>query len=209
MKSLNNSSWVFIGLVMVLSLGLFFLNDLWSNSISSLPVYGEDNHHVENFNMTDQYNEDFSSEDYKGKIWVVNSFFTSCPTICPSIMKNMKETYDYTKEDNDVVMLSITVDPKHDTPEALLKYANRYNMASKNWKLLTGEKIPTYRLLRQSFLQGAADGGADDAFVHSENIMVVDQKGQIRDIINGVSVNADKEIINSINRLKKEANHEN
>ncbi len=204
---MNKSAYHFFGLALILSAGLFFLYDGIMARVS-LPVYGDEDHFIEEFSFTDQNGSSFNSEDYKDKIWVVHSFFTSCPTICPEMMKTMQNVHNLVRNDSEVMLLSISIDPKHDTPERLLMYSDRWNMDPTQWKLLTGEKKMTYRLLRNSFLQGATDVGSDDGFIHSENIVLVDSNGKIRDIIPGTDKGASTAIVKSIKRLEKEEKNE-
>ena len=173
------------------------------SSINALPVYGEKNHQIESFSLTNQQGYTFESSAQADKIWVVHYFFTSCPTICPKMMKNMQQLHDLVRAEEDILLLSITVDPAHDTPERMRRYLNRYNVNHNSWQLLTGPKKKLYRLARKSFLVSATDGRGDDKdFIHSENIVVIDTNQKIRAIINGTADDADEQILSVIKRLK-------
>lgn len=174
-------------------------------SNSPLPVYGKEGHQVQHFTLTDQEGDTFQSSDYDGKIWIVNSFFASCPIVCPKVMKNLQEVHDYLRNEESIVTMSLTVDPKRDTPEVLLKYAQKYNANNDSWFLLTGEKKDLYRLARVEFLMSASDGAGNETdFIHSENINIIDPDHQIRDIINGTDPQADQKIMESIKKLRSE-----
>lgn len=176
------------------------------NKLNPLPIYGDKNHKIENFEFINQNNDVFKSIEHHDKIWVVNYFFTSCPSICPKMMKNIQEVHDIVRAEDEVILLSFTVDPKRDTPERFQYYLEDYNINHESWQLLTGSKKDLYRHARKSFLISATDGGGDEYdFIHSENIVVIDQNKKIRAIINGTDPDADHEILKTIKRIKKES----
>ncbi|MBY5958806.1 SCO family protein [Membranicola marinus] len=170
-----------------------------------LPVYGDDDHTVSSFSLTDQQGHSFHSEKHDGKIWIVNCFFSSCPIVCPKVMKNIQEVHDLMRNDESIVTISMTVDPKRDTPDVLYRYGEKYNASLDSWFLLTGEKKEIYRLARKDFLLSASEGAGDEGdFLHSENIMIIDPEHRIRDIINGTGPKANQMVLESIKKLKKE-----
>ena len=172
-----------------------------------LEIYGPENHTIGSFTLTDQNNQSFNTNNYNGRIWIVNCFFTSCPIVCPKVMKNLQEVHDLLRNDESLLMMSMTVDPTRDTPEVLFKFANKYNVSHDAWFLLTGEKKELYRLARKEFLLSAADGTGDKSdFIHSENIVVIDPERRIRNIINGTAPNANLMVLESVKKLKKEYN---
>lgn len=176
------------------------------NKMNPLPIYGDENHSVPSFVFTNQLDQEFKSELHNEKIWVVNYFFTSCPSICPKMMKNIQEVHDIVRSNSDIILLSFTVDPKRDTPERFSSYLDNYNVDHSTWQLLTGDKKDLYRLARKSFLISATDGGGDeDDFIHSENIVILDKNKKVRSIINGIAPDADREILKVISRIKKES----
>jgi len=176
------------------------------NRFNPLPFYGNDDHEVSAFELTNQLNETFNSELHQEKIWVVNYFFTSCPSVCPKMMKNIQEVHDLIRAKEDILLLSITVDPKRDTSERFMKFLENYNINHASWQLLTGPKKDLYRLARKDFLISATDGGGGERdFIHSENIVVLDKNQKIRAIINGTAPKANHEILNIITRIKQES----
>ena len=174
--------------------------------LNPLPIYGGEDHTVPTFSLMNQLNETFDSEDHNDKVWVVNYFFTSCPSVCPKMMKNIQEVHDIVRGEDDIILLSMTVDPKRDDPKRLFDYTERFNVDHSGWQLLTGSKKDLYRLARKNFLISATDGGGDEHdFIHSENIVILDKNKKIRGIINGTSEKADREILKIITRIKKES----
>ncbi len=198
-------SILFVLLIFTLTTGVYMAVSKYESNIMELEYYTDESHEIEDFNLTDQEGEMFSSADHDGKIWVVNYFFTSCPSICPKIMRNMQGLHDYIRSDEDILILSLTVDPKRDTPDRFMKYLDRFNINHETWKLLTGDKKLLYRLARKSFKISATEGAGDDEdFIHSENLVVIDPNGDIRAFVNGTGKDADDQIIDVIKKLKSD-----
>ena len=147
---------------------------------------------VPSFDFTNQDNLFISNEDFLGKVYIAEFFFTSCPSICPIMNKNMKRLEDSYGTRNDFGIASFTIDPEHDTPEVLKKYAEDYSVFSQNWHFLTGEKADLYALARRSFFvlkpaeaQNLGDAGSD--FIHTNNFVLVDQQLRIRGYYDGTN----------------------
>lgn len=201
---MNKSTLLFFLVLIGFTAAGYALVEVFASN-SPLPVYGKEGHQVQHFTLTDQKGDTFQSSDYDGKIWIVNSFFASCPIVCPKVMKNLQEVHDYLRNEESIVTMSLTVDPKRDTPEILLQYAQKYNANNDSWFLLTGEKKDLYRLARVEFLMSASDGAGNETdFIHSENINIIDPDHRIRDIINGTDPQADQKIMESIKKLRSE-----
>lgn len=201
---MNKGILLFLGVVIAFTTAGYVLVGVFENNVA-LPVYGHENHTVEDFTLIDQQGRPFKSADHDGKIWIVNCFFSSCPIVCPKVMKNVQKVHDLLRNDEDIVTMSMTVDPKRDTPEHLLSYANKFNANLDSWFMLTGEKQDIYRIARKDFLMSASEGTGDESdFLHSENIMIIDPDHRIRDIINGTGPKADQMILESVKKLKKE-----
>lgn len=150
---------------------------------ASLACLGGDIHTVRDFAFLNQDGDTITLADVKGKILVVEYFFTTCKGICPMMNENMAEVYNTFKNDEDVIILSHTVDPKRDTVGAMKEYAKRYNADSKKWMFLTGDKKALYDQARYSYLVTAADSSQNDIesdFIHTENFVLVDRNGKVR-----------------------------
>jgi len=150
---------------------------------ASLAYLGGDIHAVRDFAFQNQDGDTITLADVKGKILVVEYFFTTCKGICPMMNENMAEVYNTFKNDDDVIILSHTVDPKRDTVGAMKEYARRYNADSKKWMFLTGDKKALYDQARYSYLVTAADSSQTDIesdFIHTENFVLVDKHGRVR-----------------------------
>lgn len=157
-------------------------------------------HQVKDFSLTNQFGDSVRLSDVKNRILVVDFFFTSCPTICPTLTKHLKRVQDsYKKNDTLIQIISITVDPTRDTAEALKHYADRHNIDPGNWWLLTGDKKEIYDLARHEFFVNAVqgDGGPDD-FIHTEKFVVIDKDRYIRGYYNGMDTNDIRRMVNDI-----------
>ena len=160
------------------------------------------NHTVSDFNLINQNGSFITSEDYKNKIYVVDFFFTSCPSICPIMTNNMLKIQDEFIDNNEVMLLSMSVTPEIDNVEILKQYAVDKGVIDSKWNITTGQKKHIYELARKSYFavlkQG--DGGLQD-FIHSPNFILVDNKKQIRGIYDGTDENEVSRLIKDINIL--------
>ena len=135
---------------------------------------------IPNYQFTTQDNELLSSEDLKGKIYVANFFFSTCPSICPAMNYNVKQVQDRFLGYEDINFVSFTVDPEHDTVEVLKAYEKEVGAVNGRWFFLTGEKADIYKTAKDFFLNAMEDATADGGFLHSEHLVIVDWEGRIR-----------------------------
>lgn len=132
------------------------------------------------FEFINQNGERYSNDSLKGKIYVANFFFSSCPSICPAMNFNLKQVQDRFKGYEDINFVSFTVDPEHDTVEVLKVYAEEIGAIDGRWYFLTGDKQEIYRTAANFFLSAQEDAAAPGGFLHSENLVLVDWEGRIR-----------------------------
>tara|TARA_B100000767_G_C19564407_1_gene450479 strand:- start:108 stop:737 length:630 start_codon:yes stop_codon:yes gene_type:complete len=160
------------------------------------------NHTVRDFNLINQNGANITSEDYQNKIYVVDFFFTRCPSICPIMTDNMLQIQKEFIKNNDIMLLSISVTPELDNVEVLKNYAVEKGVIDAKWNITTGSKKHIYELARKSYFavleQG--DGGLQD-FIHTPNFILVDKKKQIRGIYDGTEEKEISRIIDDINIL--------
>ena len=175
-------------------------------------------HRVGDLTLTNQLGEKVSlNESLKGKSVVLDFFFTNCPTICPQLSKNMRQLQisfkkDPKKEaslDTIVQFISITVDPAHDSFQALRAYADRFGANHDKWWFLTGDKKTIYNFIRNQLgiATGPGDGGAED-FIHTEQFVLLDKDRYIRGYYNGLNDTdvrkcADDIVLLTLERKKK------
>lgn len=139
-------------------------------------------HKVSNFSFTNQLGQTAHADDAKGKILVVDYFFTRCPNPCPILTKNMKKMQDaFLKTDSLVQFISFSVDPERDSVEVLKHYADKYKVRHNNWWFLTGEKKAIYDLAFNEFKAAIVNGGeVDTSFLHTSKFYLLDKDRVIR-----------------------------
>lgn len=152
-----------------------------SEKLSFLEINGK-RKTVPEFSFTDQNNKIISNKDYSGKVYVVEFFFTTCPTICPKMNANMIELQNHFKGfQDDFGVASFTINPDHDTPEVLKAYAEQYGVTNPNWHFMTGDRDEIYDLANLGFnIYVGQNDDAEGGFEHSGNFALIDKNGYIR-----------------------------
>jgi len=151
-----------------------------TTTLSYLTINGEKKR-VSSFSFTNQNGETITNEDYSGKVFLLEFFFTTCPTICPKMNQNLVSIQNSFPERTDFGIASITINPDYDTVEVLKDYADQYGVKNPNWHFLTGDQGVIYELANSGFnLYAAQVDGADGGFEHSGNFALIDKQGYIR-----------------------------
>lgn len=160
-------------------------------------------HKVAGFTFTNQLGKMVSVDSLKGKILVVDYFFTRCPNPCPTLTRNMKKMQDaFLKTDSLVHFISLTVDPGRDSVEALKRYADKYKVRHNNWWFLTGDKKAIYDLAYNEFKAATIDGGeVDTAFLHTNKFYLLDKDRVIRGWYDGTDTVAMAKLAKDIGLL--------
>ncbi|TYA55168.1 SCO family protein [Formosa maritima] len=142
---------------------------------------------VPSFSFTNQNGTLITNTDYKGKVYIVEFFFTTCPTICPKMNNNLVQIQNTFQENEDFGIASFSINPEHDTIQVLKNYAEQYGITNPNWHLMTGEQADIYKLANQGFnLYTAQEDSVEGGFEHSGNFALIDKNGFIRSrIVNG------------------------
>jgi protein SCO1/2 len=136
---------------------------------------------VPKFELTDQNNTKISDKSYLGKVYVIEFFFSTCPSICPIMNKNMKDIQKEFSKENNFGVASITINPENDTVEVLKEHANQLGITSPNWHFLTGDKEYILSLANKGFnLYAAENKKVNGGFEHSGLFALVDKEGKIR-----------------------------
>lgn len=151
-----------------------------TTDLSYITIEGE-NKKVPDFKFINQHQDTITNKEYKGKVYVVEFFFTSCPSICPKMHENMLQLQEAYGDKDNFGIASISIDAKNDTPEQLLKYANKNGVTMENWHLLSGSQKEVFALANNSFnLYAAYNPAVEGNFEHSGYFALVDQEGYIR-----------------------------
>lgn len=165
-------------------------------------------HKIQDFALFNQNGKVITQNDYAGKIYVADFFFTTCPTICPVMTNNMYDLQMQLLDDEDVMLLSHSVTPVIDSVPQLKKYANEKGVIDKKWNLVTGDKKQIYELARKSYLavKTVGDGGPYD-MIHTENFMLIDKERRIRGFYDGTNDEDMEKLLEDIRILQIEYQH--
>ena len=144
-------------------------------------------HRLNAFSFLDQYGHPISDNSLRGKVHVANFFFSRCTNICPNMINQMRVIESEFGQNAEVEMVSFSVTPWLDSVSVLKKYAEKNNIKSKQWHLLTGDKNAIYTLARKSYFAEENLGFTKDnsQFLHTEHVVLVDRTLRIRGIYNG------------------------
>jgi len=133
------------------------------------------------FSFINQDGNTITNQDYAGKVYLVEFFFSTCPTICPKMSKNLVDIQNTFPDRPDFGIASFTINPDYDTPSVLKTYAENYGVTNPNWHFMTGNKEAIYNLANTGFnLYAAQVDGAAGGFEHSGNFALIDKEGYIR-----------------------------
>ena len=156
---------------------------------------------IRDFSFVNQDSQEVTNATFKDKIYVSNYFFTSCPTICPKITKQMLRIHDKFKDDDRFKMISHSIDTKYDTVATLKKYANRLGVSSDKWNFITGNEKEIYDIAFDYFCTALKDPGAPGGYDHDDLIVLVDKNRNLRAFCHGLDPDKVDEFIDKIEFL--------
>lgn len=160
-------------------------------------------HTIADFALTNQNGKLVTQKNYENKIYIADFFFTTCPTICPIMTKNMAGIQDKILNDEDVMLLSHSVTPDIDSVPQLKKYALEKGVKDNKWNLVTGDKQQIYELARKSYMAVKTDGdGGPYDMIHTENFILVDKERRIRGFYDGTDSEEMKKLLSDLEILK-------
>jgi protein SCO1/2 len=165
------------------------------------PVVG----HLPSFHLIERSGQPFSSEQLRGKVWVANFIFTTCPDICPALTAQMRRLDDLVPPDERPQRVSFSVDPLRDTPAVLSAYATRHGAGS-NWFFLTGDRGDLARLLKDGFhVAFADDGPPTQPITHSDRLVLIDAVARIRGYYHGRLEDDLHRLVRDLRALRRES----
>ncbi|WP_430405080.1 SCO family protein [Fluviicola sp.] len=155
------------------------------------------------FSYLNQDSNVITSESMKGKVWIANFFFTSCPSICPPMISQMKRLNLLTQDlASEVQFMSFSIDPKTDQPHILKTYIKNNGIQTKNWYFFTGDEAKTHRLGVMHFMVHAdKDPMAAGGFAHSDGMVLVDKEGYVRGVYRGTQTKEVDKLNNDLRKL--------
>ena len=142
---------------------------------------------IPNFTYLNQDSMQITSSAMKGKVWIADFFFTSCPSICPKMTSQMKRLAILTKDlDKHIQFISFSINPTYDRPSKLRAYRKHYGITAKNWQFLTGDEEDTHAL-GVDYFQVFANKDIESAggYAHSPAFVLVDKEGYVRGVYIG------------------------
>jgi protein SCO1 len=212
-KTVSKKAWLAICLAVVVPLVFYGIANTYG--VAMPPRYFPDSvvtrvrdgkeitdtvwHKVANLTLQNQLGETVSLDQLKGKVIIIDFFFTHCASICPIMTHNMRRLQDALKLKDEtkrvdttfVQFLSLTVDPAHDSVPVLKKYADRYGVNSDVWWMLTGPKKTIYDFALNELKLGLQDSvSVDSNFVHTDYIALLDKDRVIRGYYHGTDTAA-------------------
>lgn len=193
----HRAVWAVLVLVIVGLIGMA----LWERAKDSsppLPVFGQ----IDDFSLTNQAGNPMHASDLKGHIWIADFIFTRCPGMCIVVTSTLSAVNKELKDMTDLRLVSFSMDPEYDTPEILSAYAQKQGASLPRWSFLTGPKDVMHALTRDQFKQAVMEKtGGDQPIIHSDRLVLVDQKGRIRGFYSGEKPESVKDLAAAVKKL--------
>jgi protein SCO1/2 len=195
--------YIIFFLFLVVAFYAVLINVIPGFSKSKLPPIS----YVQPFSFTNQDGQRFTQRDVEGKVYVANYFFTTCKSICPRMNNEVKKVYEHFKREHDFLILSHTSDPQTDSSERLKQYADSIGVTTKSWIFLTGRKDSLYRQARLSYKIDDPNNNVqsiDEDFLHTQFLALVNKKGEVVKIYDGLKQAEVNELIKDAEKLLRE-----
>ena len=189
--------------VLVVAFYAVLINVIPGFSKSKLPPIS----YVQPFSFTDQDGKVVTERNVRGKVYLANYFFTTCKTVCPRMNNEVKKVYQHFRNENDFLILSHTSDPNTDSAQRLKRYADSMGVTNSNWIFLTGRKDSLYRQARLSYRIDDPNNNVvniEDDFLHTQFLALVNKKGEVVKIYDGLRQAEIEQLIKDAERLLKE-----
>lgn len=210
----NLNAWLFLLLLVAFTTGC-------SNKNYKLPILGQREavtktvdgkevvdsvyHRIPDFKFVSQYGDTVTARALDNKIYVADFFFTTCPTICPKMKTQLKRVYDKFKGNPDVMLLSHTIDPEHDSVAVLKEFATGLGVTDRQWLFVTGPREDIYEIGQNSYMVTAQeDQSAPGGVVHSGAFILVDKDKHIRGVYDGTTEDGVNKLMADMDKLLRE-----
>ncbi len=159
---------------------------------------------IPDFKFKDQNNQEVTQLSFEGKIYIADFFFTSCPTICPIMKKELLRVYEKYSDNSSVSILSHTIDPVYDNVQVLHDFAERMEVKTPSWYFVTGNKDSIYGMADYYLSYAEKDGNAPGGYIHSGSLTLIDSKKYIRGVYDGTNSDDVDRLIKEIEILLRE-----
>ncbi len=174
----------------------FYIDSIVSKTVDGKTSIDTVWHRTENIRLVNQLGDTVNLYDIQNKVIVADFFFTRCPSICPTMTKNMarlQQSFSHYNEGRKVIdssivrFVSFTIDPERDSVEALKAYADKFGVNHDNWWMLTGDKKKIYDFALNEVKLGLVDGeSVDTSFIHSQKFVLLDKEYKVRGYYDGL-----------------------
>ena len=179
------------------------------NDNEALPILGQFEikdgdtlyHEIPEFRFMNQDSQWITNATFADQVYVADFFFTSCPSICPKVKKNMLRMYKRFKDNASVRFVSHSIDTKRDTVGRLKEYATNLEVDGRFWHFVTGDKDALFDIANEYFVSALEDPGAPGGFDHSGRLILVDRNRHIRSFCNGTDADEVDAFMNDIDKL--------
>jgi cytochrome oxidase Cu insertion factor (SCO1/SenC/PrrC family) len=201
---------LFYGFVAIVAAGMIALLAFWRPADNTAVRSATPNRprQLGPFALTDQRGRAVTEAEVAGKFVVVSFVHTGCSVSCLQVNQRMAEVQRLTRGEDDVRLLSFTVDPRSDTPAALAEFGGKFGADPERWRLLTGDKAELYSLIETSFLKReplARGMPMPGGFIDADRIAVVDRAGRVRRFFDGMRAETPAAIVRCLNELRVES----
>ena len=159
---------------------------------------------VPEFRLLNQDSTYIASEDFDNKIYVTNFFFTHCPSICPTMQRNLLQVYEKYKEDDRVAFLSHSIDFKYDSPNVLKTYAEKLGVTNDHWQFVTGSKKDIYSMADHYYVYTKEEASAPGGYDHQAYLVLIDGNRHIRGAYDGTNDEQVKQLFSDLAILLEE-----
>jgi protein SCO1 len=163
--------------------------------------------YVQPFSFTSQDGKKITEKEVRGKVYLANYFFTTCKTVCPKMNNEVRKVYEHFKSEKNFLILSHTSDPGTDSAARLKTYADSIGVTTPNWIFLTGPKDSLYRQARLSYRIDDPNNNVvniDDDFLHTQFMALVNKKGEVVKIYDGLRNSEIDQLIKDAEKLLQE-----
>lgn len=144
-------------------------------------------HHIPDFQLLNQDSVLITNHTFDNSVYIANFFFTHCPSICPTMQRNLLKVYEKYKGDERVRFLSHSIDFRHDSPAVLKAYAEKLGVTNDQWQFVTGSKAEIYGLSDAYMVYTKEDSSVPGGYDHSGYFLLVDQDKHIRGAYDGTN----------------------
>jgi len=161
-------------------------------------------HQIPPFSFINQDSVEVTDRDFDNKVYVANFFFTHCPSICPTMQRNLLKVYEKYKDDERVSFLSHSIDFKYDSPNVLKSYAEKLGVTNKQWQFVTGEKKEVYGIADKYLVYTKEDENAPGGYDHQSYLVLIDSQKRIRGAYDGTNDEQVAQLFDDLKILLKE-----